>query len=101
MVSDSEDTVESENVFKRDPGFGGLVLQSGTNEPAPDVMVKIYDSKNTLLMTVYTDEDGWYMWQYKYTGKAATFTVRLPDYGLAKTVTLKSNGFVTVDFTVP
>jgi hypothetical protein len=30
--------------------------------------------------TVYTDEDGWHMWQYKWTGKAATFTVTLPEY---------------------
>jgi len=44
---------------------------------------------------------GWYMWQYKYTGKAATFTVRLPAYSLAQSITLKSNGFVTVNFTVP
>ena len=93
-------TVQSENVFKKDPGIGGLVLDnSGT--PVSGVMVKILDSKNTVLATVYTDQDGWYMWQYKWTGKAATFTVKLPAYNWAQSVTLKSNGFVTVNFTLP
>ena len=41
------------------------------------------------------------MWQYKYTGKAATFTVKLPKYNLLQPVTLKSNGFLVVNFTVP
>jgi hypothetical protein len=50
---------------------------------------------------VYTDADGWYMWQYKYTGKASTFTVKLPAYNLQQSVTLKSNAFVVVNFTVP
>jgi len=98
--NDGEDTIQSKNVFKRDPGFGGLV-QWQNGDPVPSVMVKIFDSKNTPLATVLTDDDGWYNWQYKYTGKAATFTVRLPAYSLAQSVTLKSNGFVTVNFTVP
>jgi hypothetical protein len=68
--------------------------------------VDIYDSKNAKLGTVYTDQDGWYMWAYKYTGKPATFTVKLPNYPAAQpsqsqTVTLKSNGFLVVNFTVP
>jgi hypothetical protein len=41
------------------------------------------------------------MWQYKYTGKATTFTVTLPRYGLSRSVTLKSNGFLVVSFLVP
>jgi hypothetical protein len=93
-------TVYNNNVFKHDPGIGGLVLD-GLDEPVPGVTVKIYDSKNKLLATVYTDEDGWYMWQYKYTGKPATFTVMLPDYNQSQTVTLKSNGFLVVSFIVP
>ena len=99
--SDPGDTVYSENVFKRDPGIAGLVLKSGTGDPVPNVTVNIYDSTNKLLVTVSTDADGWYMWQYKYTGKAATFTVKLPAYTLQQSVTLKSNSFVIVNFTVP
>ena len=48
-----------------------------------------------------TDADGWYMWSYKYAGKATSFTVKLPAYGLQQTVTLKSNGYLSVPFTVP
>jgi cysteine-rich repeat protein len=95
-----DDTVQSENAFKKDPGIGGLVTLSGTNDPVPNVQIKIYDSSNKLLATVYTDQDGWYMWQYKYTGKAATFTVKLPAYNKSQSVTLKSNGFLVVNFTV-
>jgi len=29
------------------------------------------------------------------------FTVKLPAYNLSQTVTLKANGFLVVDFTVP
>jgi len=54
-----------------------------------------------LLGTLYTDEDGWYMWQYKHKGRRADYTVELPAYNLAQTVTLKGNAFVVVDFTVP
>ena len=90
---------QSKNVFKRDPGIGGLVLESD-GDPVPNVEVQIYQGTK-LKATVYTDADGWYMWQYKYTGKAATFTVKLPVYNLSKTVTLKSNGYLVVSFTLP
>jgi hypothetical protein len=36
-----------------------------------------------------------------HTGKPAAFTVKLPDCGLSKSVTLKSNCLVVVDFEVP
>ncbi len=43
------------------------------------------------------------MWSYKYTGKATSFTVKLPAYPAvpAQTVTLKSNGYLSVPFTLP
>ena len=95
------DVTQSENVFKKDPGIAGLVLKSGSNDPVPNVTVQIYDASNKLQATLTTDQDGWYMWQYKYTGKAATFTVKLPAYAQSQTVTLKSNGFATASFTLP
>ena len=98
-INDSA-TVRNENVFKKDPGIGGLVLRAGTGEPMPGVTVEIYDSKNSKLATATTDVDGWYLWAYKYTGKATTFTVKLPAYGLQQTVTMKSNGYIIVDFSV-
>ncbi len=49
---------------------------------------------------VYTDEDGWYMWSYKYTGKAATFYIKAtaPGYSKTQEVVLKSNSFVVANF---
>jgi len=98
-VSDTQ-TIRNMNVFKRDPGFGGLVTNSNS-DPVKGVKVQIYDPSGKLLATVYTDEDGWYMYQYKWTGKAATFTLKLPDYNLKQSVSLKANGFLVVNFTVP
>ncbi len=95
--SDS-DSISNVNSFKKDPGIGGLVLDSfGT--PIQNAKVLIYQGSK-LLATVYTDGDGWYMWNYKWTGKAATFTIRLPDYGLRQDSTLKSNGFLVVNFKI-
>jgi Prealbumin-like fold domain len=94
------DTVMSLNVFKKNPGIGGLVKKNDTAQPLPNVKAQIYQG-TSLKGTVYTDDDGWYMWAYKYTGKATTFTVKLPNYGLSKSDTLKSNGFLSMDFTTP
>jgi len=95
------DVIQSNNSFKRDPGIGGLVTYADTDDPAPGVKVQIFDAKNKLMGTLYTDEDGWFMWQYKYTGKPATFTVVLPDNNLWQSMTLKSNHFILVDFELP
>lgn len=90
------ETIENENVFKRDPGFAGLVTTSdGT--PIQGVKVQIYGPDGTLITTVYTDEDGFYMYNCKYNaraGKAANFTVKLQDYKQQQTLTLKANAFV-------
>jgi hypothetical protein len=69
-------TVQNRNVFKHDPGIGGLVLNS-LGSPIGGVKVEI-SIGNKLVGTVFTDEDGWYMWNYKYTGKPTTVTVKLP-----------------------
>jgi hypothetical protein len=94
----SSATVQSENVFKKDPGIGGLVLRS-TGDPVSNVQVTVAGDGKTA--TVYTDQDGWYMWQYKYTGKATTFNITLPAYKLSQSVAVKSNAFVVASFTVP
>ena len=93
------DTVQSDNVFKKNPGIGGIVFENDGSTPAgANIRVNICDSKNVCTI-VKTDNDGWYMWAFKYTGKAATFTLTLPDYTSvpAKTVTLKSNGYSSPD----
>jgi len=35
---------------------------------------------------------------YKYTGKQATFIIKLQDYGIQKSVAVKSNAFVITNF---
>ncbi len=106
LLTDSDD-VQSENVFKRDPGIGGLVLDSD-GYPVPNAKVQIFQGiSRSAAAAVVTDQDGWYMWQYKWTGKAASFTVKMtPPLPYAQTtqsqsVTLKANGFLVVPFTVP
>jgi hypothetical protein len=90
-------TITSVNIFKNDPGIGGLFTQGGN--PVQGASVQIKDGSGNMLATVTTDQDGWYMWNYKYTGKAATFTVTLqPPYSGTQTVTLKSNSFLVVNF---
>src|SRR5262249_30248063 len=80
-------TVTSTNWFKQDPVTGGLVPKSGSPDPLPNEPVKIAgDGKTT---TVYTDADGWYMYTFKYTGKATTFTVTLPNRNMSQQVSLK------------
>ena len=101
FTSAGSQAIQNNNAFKKDPGIGVLALNGGDSGPVANIKVLIYDSSNKLLATVSTDQDGWYMWQYKYTGKAATFTVKLPTYNLSQTVMLKSNGFLVVSFTAP
>jgi len=90
--------IENENVFKHDPGVAGLVKTTG-EAPVVGATVKIYE-KTKLLGTVTTDGDGYYSFYYKYTGKATTLTVKLPEYNAEKSITLKSNGWVYLDFFV-
>ena len=94
------DTVQNRNVFKCDPGFVGLITDSEGN-PIEGVKVQIYGPDGKLLATVYTDKDGWYFYNYKYTGKAATFTIKLPEYNKTATVTIKSNSLTKTDFIIP
>jgi hypothetical protein len=95
------DSITNVNVFKHDPGIGGLVLDSDGN-PMAGVTVQIYSgtkvTSKSLVATLTTDEDGWYMWNYKYTGKPASFTI--VANGQTQTVTLKANGFLVVNFGV-
>jgi hypothetical protein len=102
-VSDSR-TVSSCNDFKKTPGAAGITLNSLTQNPVPGANAVLKDSKGTVLGNGLTDSDGWYMINYKWTGKAATFYVTLtPQGGKAQTqtITLKANGFIEADFVTP
>jgi hypothetical protein len=99
VISDSN-TVKNVNVFKRDPGFAGLVTDTAGN-PCEGVKVEIYGPNGALLATVHTDKDGWYFYTYKHTGKTATFTIKLPDYNLQQSALLKANSVVVLNFELP
>ena len=80
-----------------------------TQAAPPSVLGKdvrtIKDAKGNALITNLTDSDGWYLLSYKWTGKAATFYVTITPptgYGapVTKAITLKSNGYVEVDYYV-
>ncbi len=98
-ITESETLVkpESSNTFKQNPGFSGLVMDSG--QPVPDALVTISGAALPVpggSTTVKTDPDGWYAFPFKYTGKATQFKVEYS--GQEVYVTLKSNGLAVVNF---
>ncbi len=96
--------IQNVNDFKKIPGFGGLVQQQITTLLSTDVVllegqeVEIFLDGN-LLGTATTDKEGWFMFEYKHTGKPVEFVVRLGD--MEVTGTLKANKFVDASFTLP
>ena len=89
-------TIQNANDFKRIPGFGGLV-QEIDEDPVPDATIEI-TLDGAPLGTATTDEDGWYMFVYKHTGKPAEYTVTLDSQ--TESGTLKANKFAEVNFVV-
>jgi hypothetical protein len=99
-------SIQNDNSFKQIPGVAGLVQHKGTLAPVPQAVVTLSNAKHAPIGSAVTDEDGFYMIAYKYTGKAATFylSVTTPPpapYKATQTTTLKANAFVEVDFLVP
>ena len=72
-------TITSINSFKKDPGISGFLINKQTGNPLANTGVEIYQGTN-LEATVYTDADGWYMWQYEGTGTVSTYTVKPMNY---------------------
>ena len=104
VVGTSTDSlsVQSENVFKRNPssenpGFGGVVANT-EGDGIQGVTVEVHRPDGTLLGSTTTDAEGLYFLAYNHAGKPARFTVKLPTYNVEQTVTVKSGGFVRVDF---
>jgi hypothetical protein len=93
-------TTQSINEFKKPAGFMGFVTSASTGDPVKSVKVQIYSPTNALLGTVYTDEDGYYLYPYKHKSASATYTVKLPDKAKQQSVTVKANGYAVVDFAV-
>ena len=93
-------TVQNMNAFKHDPGFAGFVIDKISLNGVQGVKVEIYNPKGSLIGTVYTDEDGYYMFSWKHTGKAAFYKVMLPEHGQSMLVLMKPNTFVYVNFKI-
>lgn len=91
--------VASTNSFKKDPGIAGVVTDSNGN-PLSNVQVLILDSRGVkTLATLTTDGQGFYSWQYKYTGSPTMFTIKVgPPINVIKSVAMKSNNFIVVNF---
>lgn len=93
--------VMSENAFKKAHGIAGLVVRNATGDPVAGTTVQIVGGGGRVLSSVGTDDDGWYFYPFKYTGRPTSFTIRLPAFGLSQVVTMKSNAFVTANFVTP
>jgi len=91
-------TPSSCNTFKKNPGVNGNTLKLSTGSPVSNVRVQLLRANGQLVLSTTTDADGFYMFNYKHTGKQANYTVKLPDLGKQKTVTLKANGYARADF---
>jgi len=94
-------TVYSTNNFKKDPGFGGVVTYAATGAPVVGATVKIYDSSGNLVGITTTDQNGIYLFSYKYTGPSTTFTVVAivsSKVYQSATVTMQSNKLVLANF---
>ena len=93
------------NSFKKDPGFAG-VLNNGAGDPIAGATVKVdmgTGNSKTLLGMTTTDQQGVYLFVYKYTGPSQTFTIMaIAPTGAVKTsiVTIKSNQFGLVNFAI-
>jgi len=92
-----EPTVYSENVFKKDPGIAGFTKRADGITMVPNVPVDVRGPGVTA--RVWSDDDGWYMFQYKYTGKPTTF--KLTAGGVTTSVYVKSNSYNLVDLVLP
>jgi hypothetical protein len=101
---DDNDSVQNENRFKRNPGFGGIV-SDGDDNPLEGYTVTVYlviDKKGTTtieeLGSAVTDEDGFYFFSYKHKGKQTKFI--LETDGIQKEIVIKANSFGEVHFTI-
>lgn len=82
----------SKNVFKKNPGTGGLTLKNGNNKPVASVTAQLVSSAGKVVGSAITDQDGYFQIVYMHKGKPSDYKVRLPGYNLEQTIRLKNNG---------
>jgi len=93
--------IENMNIFKRNPGFAGIVTDSVTETPIQGAKVEIFRPDGSKLITLYTDQDGFYYHAHKHLGKAAQYRITTSATGYqtqTKTLTVNANQFVIVFF---
>ncbi len=100
-LGNASSTVTNNNVFKRDPGIAGEVLDTN-GTPIPGATVQIYDNNGKLVATLTTDQDGTFSYAFKYTGKQVTYSIVVTTswYTNTQTFTIKSNQYVWVNVSV-
>jgi uncharacterized repeat protein (TIGR01451 family) len=79
LITDSTDTICNQNEYKQIRGFGGLVYYFDGTEyiPLAGAEVELVAQDGTVLETMTTDADGWYLSEYIHKGKTTTYTLRL------------------------
>ncbi len=98
------DAICNMNVFKKNPGVGGQSKKPLSGDASPGSSLTLKSPSGQIVASAISDQDGWYLLNYKHTGKSADYTIRLVAPGGAsqtKLVTLKANSYAQVDFEVP
>ncbi len=100
-LGNASTTIQNNNVFKRDPGIAGFVTDTN-GFPVPGATVKVYDNNGKLVATLLTDQDGFYSYAFKYTGKQTIYSLVVTTSWctVSKYFSIKSNQSVWVDVTV-
>jgi hypothetical protein len=92
------DQVTSLNEFKKVAGVMGLA-QGAAESPLVGAEVIVYrNSTNLIVKTATTDEDGYYLAEYKHKGKPDDYTIILTETGSSQVITLRGNGWAEVNF---
>jgi len=68
-------------VAAKNIGFSGEILTKGKilrSLRSFRITSGLWRSNTKKLVTVYIDEDGYYLFKYKHKGKSNTYTVKLP-----------------------
>ena len=101
------DFIQNVNPFKGIAGAFGQVSYSVEDlvEGRPGYYLELVDSENNVVQTGLTDEDGYYLLQYKHKGKPAPYTIDLYEseggpliYTTSPSFYLQGNGWVEINF---
>jgi hypothetical protein len=90
------DKVQNTNVFKKLVGVVGNTVNTLTGAGTPDVPVFLINPAGQIVAKGATDKDGYYLLDFKHTGKAATYTLKLGT--LTQFITLQANGWAEVSY---